>query len=267
MLRRGSRPLAAVTPAAVHPQPQVGVPAHVHLEHVGAPLRELAHGVGAVGRRRLDRVLVDRSGTARSGSGSANTGITGAPVRSASAASDDVVAAGPLEEVDLARVRLVHVLIDQDRHALVRLRAVRSTRRSGPAPVDDRVAGARRASASSSAFSRGLSSGRASTPIGSSRSACTIPCSSQKPKWPVKKQHAAPLRIGLARTLVALELDRARASASGGSVLNLQQLEQQAAEVREHAARDRAPFAGRPRSESAAARLFSAMRRCGRSRS
>ena len=37
-----------VAPAAVHPQPQLRVAAHVHLEHVGAALRELADGVGIV---------------------------------------------------------------------------------------------------------------------------------------------------------------------------------------------------------------------------
>ena len=40
----------AFAPAAVHPQPQVRVPPHVHLEHVGAALRELADGVGCSDR-------------------------------------------------------------------------------------------------------------------------------------------------------------------------------------------------------------------------
>ena len=50
-----------VAPAAVHPQPELRMAAHVHLEHVGAPLRELADRVRRCrSRRRLDRVLVDQ---------------------------------------------------------------------------------------------------------------------------------------------------------------------------------------------------------------
>ena len=49
----------SVAPAAVHPQPEMRMPPHVHLEHVGAALRQLAHGIRRVGRRQLDRALVD----------------------------------------------------------------------------------------------------------------------------------------------------------------------------------------------------------------
>ena len=45
----------------MHPQPQLGLAPHVHLEHVGAALRELAHRVGGARRRRFDRVLVDQA--------------------------------------------------------------------------------------------------------------------------------------------------------------------------------------------------------------
>ena len=48
-------------PSPMHPQPQLGMAAHVHLQHVGAPLGELRHGVGAVGRRRLHGMLVDET--------------------------------------------------------------------------------------------------------------------------------------------------------------------------------------------------------------
>src|SRR6476661_688085 len=37
--------LLTITPPPVHPQPQLRMAAHVHLENVGAPLRELAHRI------------------------------------------------------------------------------------------------------------------------------------------------------------------------------------------------------------------------------
>ena len=40
-----------VAPSAMHPEPLFRIAANVHLEHVGAALRELADRVGAVGRR------------------------------------------------------------------------------------------------------------------------------------------------------------------------------------------------------------------------
>ena len=49
-----------VAPAAVHPQPQIRMPPDVHLQHVRAALRELADGVLAVRRRRLDGMFVDQ---------------------------------------------------------------------------------------------------------------------------------------------------------------------------------------------------------------
>ena len=41
--------------AAMHPQPQIWIAAHVHLQHVGAALRELAHRVGRISSRRRHR--------------------------------------------------------------------------------------------------------------------------------------------------------------------------------------------------------------------
>ena len=125
----------------MHPEPQLRIAADVHLEHVRATLRELG-----------DRVLVVGSGgsTACSytmrkrppGSGSAKTGTTGAPVRSASAASADVVAAGRLKNVHVDGVGRLHVLIDQKRHGLVRIeRAQHPANRA--AAVEDGIASAR----------------------------------------------------------------------------------------------------------------------------
>src|SRR5262249_51450347 len=50
-----------VAPAAMHPEPQAGIAAHVHFEHVGAALREVAQRVAVAGRRRIDGVLVDHA--------------------------------------------------------------------------------------------------------------------------------------------------------------------------------------------------------------
>ena len=92
---RGSRRTGVVAPAPVHPEPEMRMAAHVHLEHVACTAAsDLAHGIG---RRRpaAARPGARRPGdSGRRASGSANAGMSGAPVRSASVASADVVAAG-----------------------------------------------------------------------------------------------------------------------------------------------------------------------------
>src|SRR5262249_54096350 len=50
-----------LSPAPMHPQPEIGPAADLHLEHVRTTLRELLHGVYAVGARRLDGMLVDHT--------------------------------------------------------------------------------------------------------------------------------------------------------------------------------------------------------------
>jgi hypothetical protein len=79
----------------MHPQATgAAFGAHVHLEHVGAALRELANRVGAVAVGRLHRRFVDEAIAAVPAADARTPGITAAPVRIASAASVDVVAAG-----------------------------------------------------------------------------------------------------------------------------------------------------------------------------
>src|SRR3954467_8350018 len=51
--------LRAVAPPPVHPQPQLGIPPHIHLEHVGASLREFPDRLRRVVTRGLDWVVVD----------------------------------------------------------------------------------------------------------------------------------------------------------------------------------------------------------------
>ena len=82
-----------ITPSAVHPEPQRRIAPDVHLEDIRTSLRELTHGVRRVGGRRHHGRLVNHP-VAAVWSGRAKTGTTGAPVRIASAASIDVVAAG-----------------------------------------------------------------------------------------------------------------------------------------------------------------------------
>ena len=64
-------------------------------------------------------------------SGSANTGTSGAPVRNASVASADVVAAGRLKKSTFTASAPCDVLIDQHGDASFALSA-RSTRRTAP---------------------------------------------------------------------------------------------------------------------------------------
>ena len=54
-----------VPPSSVHPEPELRMPADVHLEHVSASLREFVDGVRAISARRLNRVLVNHAVAAR----------------------------------------------------------------------------------------------------------------------------------------------------------------------------------------------------------
>ena len=77
-------------------------------------------------------MLVDHPDSVRRPSGSANSGTTGAPVRSASAATAEVVAAGRLKKSTWIASRLEDVLIDQHRDALGLPAARACTRRIVP---------------------------------------------------------------------------------------------------------------------------------------
>ena len=227
--------------------------ADVHLEHVGAPLRELVDAVRRVRRRRLDRVLVDHP-------------VAAAAERQREQRHDRRAGAQrqrrdgrrrrgrPIEEVHVDRVAALDVLIDQDADALARPAAAAS--RAGSCPAGrSRVLPVRVRMRSSRSFSARLSSARASTAIGGSRSACTIACSSQKPKWPVTNSTPLPCAYASADALLALELD-ARQHRLGRQRAELQQLEQQPAEVLERAADD-APPLGRRIATGKAAATFS----------
>ena len=102
----------------MHPQPQLRVPADVHLEDVGAALRELAHGIGRVGGRRIDGMLVDEAVTAaRQGQREhGNHGRAGAQRQRRERRG---CRRRPPEEVHVDRVGRVQVLIDQQRHRVI----------------------------------------------------------------------------------------------------------------------------------------------------
>jgi hypothetical protein len=113
--------------------------ADVHLEHVGAALRELADRIGGVFARRLDRRLVDESVS---------------PTRQRVREHRNYLGAGPQrqrrqrrrrrrgapEEVHPDRVRAVHVLIDQQRHPFAGVQRLQHAPHRTLA-VDHRVAG------------------------------------------------------------------------------------------------------------------------------
>ena len=60
MMRRFAGRLS-IAPSAMHPEPQMRVPPHIHLQHVGAALRELANRVRAVVVRRWHGTVVDQT--------------------------------------------------------------------------------------------------------------------------------------------------------------------------------------------------------------
>src|SRR5436190_17498619 len=103
---------SAIAPPPMHPQPQPWVPPDVHLEYVGAALREVADRIGCIGLRRIDRVLVDESIPAprQREREHRNHGGAGSQRKRRERRSRG---GAPLEEVDAHRIRGVQVLVDQ----------------------------------------------------------------------------------------------------------------------------------------------------------
>ena len=104
--------------------------------------------------------------------------MTGAPVRSASVASAEVVEAGWLKNSTVTASTGLDVLVDHGRHALVGFERAQDAAH-GPTPVDHAIAGAAARALEQSVQVAGCRAGRASTDIGGSASACAMPCSSQ----------------------------------------------------------------------------------------
>ena len=123
----------------MHPQPELGIAADVHFENVGAALRELADGIGIVGGRRIDRMLVDHAEAAvrqRQGEYRHHRGAGTKCQRRQRGRRR----CRTIEEVDVDRVDGLDVLIDEHRDAFVRFeRAQHAANRA--AAIDDRVAG------------------------------------------------------------------------------------------------------------------------------
>src|SRR4249919_1822251 len=102
-----------VPPSTMHPEPELRVPADVHLEHIGATLGELGNRMFVVGWRRLDGVFVDhpesttwkrqrKHGYHRCAGSQRQRGERGCRGRR------------PIEERDIDRVGGLHMLIDQE---------------------------------------------------------------------------------------------------------------------------------------------------------
>ena len=127
-----------VAPPAVHPQPQLRVPAHVHLEHIRAALREVTDGFGRIIGGRVDRVLVDQPVSADAGWQRKH-----GDDRRAGAEREHAEREGggrrPIEEIDGDRVGRLDVLVDQDRHAVVGGQRLEHPPERAP-PVDHVVA-------------------------------------------------------------------------------------------------------------------------------
>ena len=179
-----------VAPAAVHPQPELRISPHVHLEHVRAALRELLDRLLVVGRRRLDRVLVHHpEAAARQRQREDRDDGRARPQRERRQRGRR--RRGTVEEIDVDRVGRLHVLIDQKRDRLVRLERPQAP---GGWPPGGRSPSCRCAVRTDSSRScrSGLSSGRASTAIGWIVSACTSALISQNPKCPVNSSTPRP---------------------------------------------------------------------------
>ena len=166
-----------VAPAPVHPQPELRMTPHVHLEHVRAALRELANRLVAVGARRLDRMLVDHP-IAAARRAAARTPAR--PARRCAAPAPRAPTSSP-RAARRSRRRSRRGSECADRSAARRRgRRAASASRGGSSPAGRSpccrcAGGCLRAGCSAAA----LSSARASTPIGSICSPWAIACSSQ----------------------------------------------------------------------------------------
>ena len=91
-----------IAPAAVHPQPEIRIPPHVHLEDVGAPLREVAHDrlrvVGGSACGGSTGVLVDRSGIGRRAAAARTRGSPARPSAAPAPRAPTSSAAGRLKK-------------------------------------------------------------------------------------------------------------------------------------------------------------------------
>ena len=114
--------------------------ADVHLEHVGAPLREFTDRVRRLGKWRLDRMLVDHTISSAADRQREHWHDRGAgPERNRGERRGRC--RRPLEEIDVDGVTTLNVLIDEDRDALTRLQHPHNAA-DRALPVDDDVAGA-----------------------------------------------------------------------------------------------------------------------------
>ena len=186
--------LGHVAPPPMHPEPQVRIPAHVHLQDVGTSLCELPDRVLVVGPAAARPDARRPAGTVRPARAVRRPGR---PARRSEAQPPRARTwwRRAIEEIDVDGVRGLHVLVDQERDAMVRLERAQD--------ATDRARGDRspccrfRADRFQQAVEQGLSSGRARTAIGAAVSAWTSAWSSQKPKCPVKHEDAAAVCVGL----------------------------------------------------------------------
>ena len=156
-----------------------------------------------------------------------------------------------VEEVDVDRVGGLDVLIDQDRDRLVRVeRAQHAADRA--APVDHRVAGARRARARAVVQERVVERPRQHRHR-LQRQRVHERVDLPEAEVPGEEQHALALRVRARRRAPRLRTRRARSICAGRHRAELQQHRQQPAEVREHAARDGAALALRAQRKRRAA--------------
>ena len=170
------------------------------------------------------------------GSGSANTGITGAPVRSASAATRRRRRRRTVEEIHVDGVGGLDVLIDQDGDRLIGAERAQDAA-DGAAAVDDRVAGAPADPLEQIVEQRIVERPR------QQRHRMQHQRVHERVDLPVaevagEEQRAPAERVRRLHAVLPFELD-ARQHLLGAHRAELQQDGEQPAEVREHVARDR----------------------------
>ena len=129
-----------VAPSPVHPQPEMWIATHIHLQHVGAALRELANRIRPFRLRSRHGAVEDQAITAtgKRKCKDRNHGCAGSQRKRRKCRRRRRRA---VEELDRYGIR-IKMLIDQHRHAAVALQVAQHPSEAA-LTIDDCVAGAR----------------------------------------------------------------------------------------------------------------------------
>src|SRR6185295_10777578 len=187
----------------MHPEPELRIAADVHLQYVGAALRELANRIRSAGLRSRDWTVIDQTVAAarKRKREDRDHGRAGAQRQCRERRRRRSRA---IEELDRYRVRM-QMLIDQHRDAAIALQIAQHSPEA-TLPIDDRIAGAR-----ANALEHRVQIRIVERPC-HDRDRLGVQRKSDRLNFPVAEmtgevQHTLALAIGLAHMLLPLDLN------------------------------------------------------------